>query len=110
VHATSLLMQGNPAHANHYRRRWEAEGYQTEHVGGGISRCCGMGGRVRSHRSRRRPVRWRSGPTCAQVNGLFALWGVGVVFEASRGSWAVSWDDDRTQEFALGASSTKSRT
>jgi len=41
---------------------------------------------------------------------LFALWGVGVVFEASRGSWAVSWDDDRTQEFTWGASSTKSRT
>ncbi len=41
---------------------------------------------------------------------LFALWGVGVVFEASRGLWTVSWDDDRTQEFALGASSTKSRT
>ena len=35
---------------------------------------------------------------------LFALWGVGVVFEASRGSWTVSWDDDRTQEFTLGAS------
>ena len=33
----------------------------------------------------------------------------GVVFEASRGSWTVSWDDDRTQEFALGASSTKTR-
>ena len=41
---------------------------------------------------------------------LFALWGVGVVFEASRGSWAVSWADVRTQEFALGASSTKTRT
>ena len=41
-------------------------------------------------------------------NGLFALWGVGVV-EASRGSWTVSWDDDRTQEFTLGASSTKTR-
>ena len=41
---------------------------------------------------------------------LFALWGVGVVFEASRGLWTVSWDDDRTQEFALGASPTKSRT
>ena len=39
---------------------------------------------------------------------LFALWGVGVV-EACRGSWTVSWDDDRTQEFALGASSTKTR-
>ena len=39
---------------------------------------------------------------------LFALWGVGVV-EASRGSWTVSWDDDRTQEFTLGASSTKTR-
>ena len=38
------------------------------------------------------------------LNRLFALWGVGVVFEASRGSWTVSWDDDRTQEFALGAS------
>ena len=38
-----------------------------------------MGGRVRSHRSRRRPVRWRSGPTCAQVNGLFACKGVGGV-------------------------------
>ena len=38
-----------------------------------------MGGRVRSHRSRRRPVRWRSGPTCAQVNGLFAFKGVGGV-------------------------------
>ena len=44
------------------------------------------------------------------VIGLFALWGVGVVFEASRGLWTVSWDDDRTQEFALGASSTKTRT
>ena len=41
-------------------------------------------------------------------NRLFALWGVGVV-EASRGSWTVSWDDDRTQEFTLGASSTKTR-
>ena len=41
---------------------------------------------------------------------LFALWGVGVVFEASRGLWTVSWDDDRTQEFASGASSTKTRT
>ena len=40
------------------------------------------------------------------VIGLFALWGVGVVVEASRGSWTVSWDDDRTQEFTLGASST----
>ena len=40
---------------------------------------------------------------------LFALWGVGVVVEASRGSWTVSWDDDRTQEFTLGASSTKTR-
>ena len=39
----------------------------------------------------------------------FAFRGVGVVFEASRGSWTVSWDDDRTQEFALGASSTKTR-
>ena len=38
-----------------------------------------MGGRVRSHRSHRRPVRWRSGPTCAQVNGLFACKGVGGV-------------------------------
>ena len=38
-----------------------------------------MGGRVRSHRSRRRPVRWRSGPTCAQVNGRFACKGVGGV-------------------------------
>ena len=38
-----------------------------------------MGGRVRSHRSRRRPVRWRSGPTCAQVNRLFACKGVGGV-------------------------------
>ena len=43
-------------------------------------------------------------------NRLFAFWGVGVVFEVSRGSWTVSWDDDRTQEFALGASSTKTRT
>ena len=44
------------------------------------------------------------------VSWLFALWGVGVVFEASRGSWTVSWDDDRTQELASGASSTKTRT
>ncbi len=43
-------------------------------------------------------------------NRLFAFWGVGVVFEASRGSWTVSWDDDRTQELASGASSTKTRT
>ena len=42
-------------------------------------------------------------------NRLFALWGVGVVVEACRGSWTVSWDDDRTQEFTLGASSTKTR-
>ena len=42
-------------------------------------------------------------------NRLFAFWGVGVVFEASRGLWTVSWDDDRTQEFTLGASSTKTR-
>ena len=41
---------------------------------------------------------------------LFALWGVGVVFEVSRGLWTVSWDDDRTQELASGASSTKTRT
>ena len=41
---------------------------------------------------------------------LFAFWGVGVVFEASRGLWTVSWDEARTQEFTLGASSTKSRT
>ena len=41
---------------------------------------------------------------------LFAFWGVGVVFEASRGSWTVSWNDDRTQELASGASSTKTRT
>ena len=39
---------------------------------------------------------------CA-VFGLFAFWGVGVVFEASRGLWTVSWDDDRTQELASGA-------
>ena len=38
----------------------------------------------------------------------FGVWG--WCFEASRGSWTVSWDDDRTQEFALGASSTKTRT
>ena len=44
-----------------------------------------------------------------RLNRLFALWGVGVVVEASRGSWTVSWDDDRTQEFTLGASSTKTR-
>ena len=44
------------------------------------------------------------------VMRLFALWGVGVVFEASQGSWAVSWDDDRTQEFAWGASLIKTRT
>ena len=60
------------------------------------------------------PDRWSMGNpahTATQgVNRLFALWGVGVVFEASRGLWTVSWDDDRTQEFALGASSTKSRT
>ena len=43
-------------------------------------------------------------------NRLFAFWGVGVVFEASRGLWTVSWDDDRTQELASGASSTKTRT
>ena len=79
-------MQGIPTHTSHYRRRWEAEGYQTEHVGGGSSRCCGMGGRVRSHRSRRRPVRWRSGPTCAQVNGRFACKGVGGVGLGRSGS------------------------
>ena len=44
------------------------------------------------------------------VMRLFALWGVGVVFEASWGLWTVSWDDDRIQEFALGVSSIKSRT
>ena len=59
--------------------------------------------------------RWAAaGPSQASrsttLNRLFALWGVGVVFEASRGSWTVLWDDDRTQEFALGASSTKTRT
>ena len=43
-------------------------------------------------------------------NRLFAFWGVGVVFEASRGLWTASWDDDRTQELASGASSTKTRT
>ena len=48
-------------------------------------------------------------PRLIWVYGLFALWGVGVVFEASRGLWTVSWDDDRTQEFTLGASSTKTR-
>ena len=41
---------------------------------------------------------------------LFAFWGVGVMFEASRGSWTVSWNDDRTQELASGASITKTRT
>ena len=45
-----------------------------------------MGGRVRSHRSRRRPVRWHSGPTCAQVNGLFACKGVGGVGVGRSGS------------------------
>ena len=44
------------------------------------------------------------------INRLFAFWGVGVVVEASRGLWTVSWDDDRTQELASGASSTKTRT
>ena len=48
--------------------------------------------------------------TNCTVTRLFAFWGVGVVFEASRGSWTVSWDDDRTQELASGASSTKTRT
>ena len=49
---------------------------------------------------------------CAHLDlmRLFAFWGVGVVFEASRGLWTVSWDDDRTQELASGASSTKTRT
>ena len=45
-----------------------------------------------------------------QLFRLFAFWGVGVVFEAPRGSWTVSWNDDRTQELASGASSTKTRT
>jgi len=48
--------------------------------------------------------------TNCTVTRLFAFWGVGVVFEASRGLWTVSWDDDRTQELASGASSTKTRT
>ena len=66
-------------------------------------------------RTRRLPSERRGHKLCEIADDrpgfrLFALWGVGVVFEASRGSWAVSWDDDRTQEFALGASSTKSRT
>ena len=52
----------------------------------------------------------RLSDACDTVNRLFAFWGVGVVFEASRGSWTVSWDDDRTQELASGASSTKTRT
>ena len=47
---------------------------------------------------------------CEEPMRLFAFWGVGVVFEASRGLWTVSWDDDRTQELASGASSTKTRT
>ena len=49
---------------------------------------------------------------CAHLDlmRLFAFWGVGVVFEASRGLWTVSWDDDRTQELASEASSTKTRT
>ena len=48
-----------------------------------------MGGRVRSHRSRRRPVRWRSGPTCAQVNRLFAFKGVAVGRSAGGGMGGV---------------------
>ena len=55
----------------------------------------------------------RAGATFFVACGVmrpFALWGVGVVFEVSRGSWAVSWDDDRTQELAWGASSIKTRT
>ena len=60
--------------------------------------------------SQRRGCRSFTGtPRLIWVNGLFALWGVGVVVEASQGSWTVSWDDDRTQEFTLGASSTKTR-
>ena len=67
------------------------------------------------HRRELPRCRWAAaGPSQASrsttLNRLFALWGVGVVFEASRGSWTVLWDDDRTQEFALGASSTKTRT
>ena len=54
--------------------------------------------------SRKRPLIWRG------VSRLFVFWGVGVVFEASRGLWTMSWDDDRTQELASGASSTKTRT
>ena len=50
------------------------------------------------------------GPQIPSTRRLFAFWGVGVVFEASRGLWTVSWDDDRTQELASGASSTKTRT
>ena len=94
---------GDSAHASHYRRRWEAEGYLTEHVGGGSSRCCGMGGRVRSHRSRRRPVRWRSGPTCAQVNGLFACKGVGGVGVGRSGPecrWRRGWRGRRARPAA----------
>ena len=45
----------------------------------------------------------------AVVAVVAAVGGVGVVVEACRGSWTVSWDDDRTQEFTLGASSTKTR-
>ena len=54
--------------------------------------------------ARKRPLIWRG------VSRLFVFWGVGVVFEASRGLWTMSWDDDRTQELASGASSTKTRT
>ena len=69
--------------------------------------------RARAPRLQGQPRRLTSGRCYLSFgvdSGLFAFWGVGVVFEASRGLWTVSWDDDRTQELASGASSTKTRT
>ena len=74
MHATSLLMQG----IRHTRASIGDVGKPRairQNTLVGHFQVLRLGGRVRSHRSRRRPVKWRSGHTCAQVNGLFACKG-----------------------------------
>ena len=62
----------------------------------------------------RRLDSWLFGSSEAGVGERAAIGDCGQVtleaINASWGSWTVSWDDDRTQELASGASSTKTRT
>ena len=62
----------------------------------------------------RRLDSWLFGSSEAGVGERAAIGDYGQVtleaINASWGSWTVSWDDDRTQELASGASSTKTRT